>query len=96
MQIHGVLNAISWGILLPLGVMIARYVKVFQAMDPAWFYLHITCQCSGYILGVAGWGLGLKLGSESKGITEHSHRNLGISLFVFATLQVHTLISFDI
>ncbi|XP_078177944.1 cytochrome b561 and DOMON domain-containing protein At5g47530-like [Carex rostrata] len=91
-NIHGVLNTISWGILLPLGVMIARYVKVFQAMDPAWFYLHITCQCSGYILGVAGWGLGLKLGSESKGITEYSHRNLGISLFVFATLQVFALL----
>lgn len=91
-NIHGVLNAISWGILLPVGVMIARYVKVFQAMDPAWFYLHITCQCSGYILGVDGWGLGLKLGSESKGITQHGHRNIGIALFVCATLQVFALL----
>ncbi|KAF3331024.1 cytochrome b561 and DOMON domain-containing protein [Carex littledalei] len=91
-NIHGVLNAISWGILLPLGVMIARYTKVFKSMDPAWFYLHITCQCSGYILGVAGWGLGLKLGSESKGITQYGHRNIGIALFVFATLQVFALL----
>lgn len=91
-NIHGVLNTISWGILLPVGVMIARYAKVFKSMDPAWFYLHITCQCSGYILGVAGWGLGLKLGAESKGITEHGHRNIGIALFVFATLQVFALL----
>ncbi|KAJ1686392.1 hypothetical protein LUZ63_017782 [Rhynchospora breviuscula] len=91
-NIHGVLCAISWGVLLPLGVIIARYLKVFKSMDPAWFYLHIICQCSGYILGVAGWGLGIKLGSESKGITFHSHRNLGITLFAFATLQVFALL----
>ncbi|KAL7213711.1 hypothetical protein ACSBR2_016273 [Camellia fascicularis] len=32
--IHGVLNAISWGILMPLGVMIARYVKGFNILRP--------------------------------------------------------------
>ncbi|XP_072977275.1 cytochrome b561 and DOMON domain-containing protein At5g47530-like [Typha angustifolia] len=87
-NIHGVLNAVSWGLILPLGVMSARYLRVFKSADPVWFYLHIACQCSGYILGVAGWGLGLKLGSESKGITYHTHRNIGIVLFLLATLQV--------
>ncbi|XP_072974086.1 cytochrome b561 and DOMON domain-containing protein At5g47530-like [Typha angustifolia] len=91
-NIHGVLNAVSWGVLLPLGIMIARYMKVFKSADPAWFYLHAACQCSGYILGVAGWGLGLKLGSESKGITYHSHRVIGIVLFCLATLQVFALL----
>ncbi|KAJ3674036.1 hypothetical protein LUZ60_006028 [Juncus effusus] len=91
-NIHGVLNAVSWGLLMPLGIIIARYMRVFKTLDPAWFYLHITCQSTGYILGVAGWGLGLKLGSESKGITFHSHRNIGTALFVFATLQVFALL----
>ncbi|KAF0911164.1 hypothetical protein E2562_007942 [Oryza meyeriana var. granulata] len=91
-NIHGVLNAVSWGILIPLGAMIARYLRVFEAADPAWFYLHITCQLSGYILGVAGWGLGLKLGSESKGITYDAHRNIGIAIFCLATLQVFALL----
>ncbi|OAY85556.1 Cytochrome b561 and DOMON domain-containing protein [Ananas comosus] len=91
-NIHGVLNAVSWGLLFPLGVIIARYMRVFKSLDPAWFYLHIACQCSGYILGVAGWGLGLKLGSESKGIVYHRHRDIGITLFCLATLQVFALL----
>ncbi|KAG8097220.1 hypothetical protein GUJ93_ZPchr0013g36921 [Zizania palustris] len=91
-NIHGILNAVSWGILIPLGAMIARYLRVFEAADPAWFYLHITCQLSGYILGVAGWALGLKLGSESKGITYNPHRNIGMAIFCLATLQVFALL----
>ncbi|XP_062210208.1 cytochrome b561 and DOMON domain-containing protein At4g12980-like [Phragmites australis] len=91
-NIHGVLNAVSWGILIPLGAIIARYLRVFESADPAWFYLHIACQCSGYILGVAGWGLGLKLGSESVGTTYHPHRNIGIAIFCLATLQVFALL----
>jgi hypothetical protein len=83
---------VSWGILIPMGAMIARYLRVFEAADPAWFYLHITCQLSGYILGVAGWALGLKLGSESKGITYSAHRNIGIAIFCLATLQVFALL----
>ena len=91
-QIHGVLNAVAWGILIPTGAIIARYLRVFESADPAWFYLHIACQCSGYILGVAGWGLGLKLGSESVGVTYRPHRNIGIAIFCLATLQVFALL----
>ena len=88
-QTHGILNAVSWGVLLPLGAIIARYLKVFKSADPAWFYLHAACQSSAYIVGVAGWGTGLKLGSESAGITYDTHRNIGITLFCLGTLQVH-------
>jgi hypothetical protein len=91
-NIHGVLNGVAWGVLIPMGAMIARYLRVFESADPAWFYLHIACQCSGYILGVAGWGLGLKLGSESVGITYQPHRNIGIAIFCLATLQVFALL----
>ncbi|CAH9067609.1 unnamed protein product [Cuscuta europaea] len=87
-NIHGVLNAISWGILMPVGAMIARYVKVIPSADPAWFYLHAGCQFSGYVIGVAGWGTGMKLGSDSKGITFKTHRCIGITLFCLATLQL--------
>ncbi|XP_051183312.1 cytochrome b561 and DOMON domain-containing protein At5g47530-like [Lolium perenne] len=90
-NLHGVLNAVGWGILIPLGAMIARYLRVFEAADPAWFYLHITCQISGYALGVGGWGLGLKLGSESAGLTYNPHRNIGIAIFSLATAQVFAL-----
>ncbi|KAL7218779.1 hypothetical protein ACSBR2_011947 [Camellia fascicularis] len=89
---HGILNAISWGILLPVGAIIARYLKTFKSADPAWFYLHVTCQSAAYIVGVAGWATGLKLGSDSVGIQHNTHRNIGITLFCLGTLQVFALL----
>ncbi|KAK8675141.1 hypothetical protein V6N13_033211 [Hibiscus sabdariffa] len=84
-KIHGVLNAVSWGILMPLGAITARYLKVFKSADPAWFYLHASCQFSAYVVGVAGWGTGLKLGSESPGIQYNAHRTIGIILLYLGT-----------
>lgn len=91
-NVHGVLNVVSWGILMPLGAVIARYLKVFKSADPAWFYLHVACQTSAYIVGVAGWGTGLKLGSDSKGVTHDTHRAIGITMFCLGTLQVFALL----
>ncbi|KAA8550558.1 hypothetical protein F0562_002242 [Nyssa sinensis] len=90
-NIHGILNVVSWGIMFPIGIIIARYLRTFQSADPAWFYLHVSCQFSSYVIGVAGWGTGLKLGSESKGVQYTGHRNLGIALFCIATLQIFAL-----
>ncbi|KAF8388501.1 hypothetical protein HHK36_027174 [Tetracentron sinense] len=90
-NIHGILNAVSWGILFPVGAMIARYLKTFKFADPAWFYLHVSCQFSAYVIGVAGWATGLQLGSQSKGVEYTGHRNIGIALFSLATLQIFAL-----
>ncbi|XP_009615152.1 cytochrome b561 and DOMON domain-containing protein At5g47530-like [Nicotiana tomentosiformis] len=89
---HGVLNAISWGVMMPMGAVFARYLKVFKSANPAWFYLHVACQTSAYAVGVAGWGTGLKLGSDSVGIKFNTHRNIGITLFCLGTLQVFALL----
>ncbi|KAJ6941131.1 hypothetical protein NC651_007042 [Populus alba x Populus x berolinensis] len=91
-NVHGVLNAVSWGILMPVGIIIARYLKVFKSAGPAWFYLHAICQTSGYAVGVAGWATGIKLGSDSPGITYDKHRKLGITIFALGTLQVLALL----
>ncbi|EEF30780.1 dopamine beta-monooxygenase, putative [Ricinus communis] len=91
-NIHGVLNAVSWGIMMPLGALTARYLKVFKSADPAWFYLHVSCQSTAYIVGVAGWATGLKLGSESSGVQYDAHRTIGIILFCLGTLQVFALL----
>ena len=87
-NVHGFLNAISWGILMPTGAMLARHVKVFKGTDPAWFYLHVTCQCLAYFSGVAGWGTGLWLGHKSSGIEYKGHKCIGCTLFALATIQV--------
>ncbi|KAI3769573.1 hypothetical protein L6452_00682 [Arctium lappa] len=89
---HGVLNAVSWGVLMPMGAMAARYLKVFKVANPAWFYIHAACQTSAYIVGVAGWATGLKLGGDSTGIRYNKHRNIGITLFAIGTLQVFALL----
>ena len=78
----------SWGVLFPFGVIIARYLRTFPSADPAWFYLHVSCQVSAYAIGVAGWATGLTLGSQSVGVQYSGHRNIGIALFCVATLQV--------
>ncbi|KAF5728855.1 cytochrome b and DOMON domain-containing protein [Tripterygium wilfordii] len=91
-NIHGVLNTVGWGIMMPLGALIARYLKVFKSADPAWFYLHLGCQTSAYIIGTAGWATGLKLGSESPGVEQTPHRTIGILLFCLGTLQVFALL----
>ncbi|CAA0842441.1 Cytochrome b561 and DOMON domain-containing protein [Striga hermonthica] len=91
-NVHGVLNVISWGILFPIGIVFARYLRIFPSADPAWFYLHVSCQVIAYAIGVAGWATGLKLGSESEGVTYSYHRNIGITLFVLATMQVFALV----
>ncbi|BFG42636.1 hypothetical protein CerSpe_289100 [Prunus speciosa] len=90
-NIHGILNAVSWGLLFPIGIIIARYLRTFQSADPAWFYLHIFCQVSGYAIGVAGWATGIKLGSESEGVVYSAHRKIGIALFSLATVQIFAL-----
>ena len=82
---HGILSLISWGILFPLGAMAARYLRPIS--DPAWFYIHISCQTLAYALGVSSWALGMKLRSDSTFIYT-SHQNIGIALFVFSTLQM--------
>ncbi|GMJ14539.1 hypothetical protein like AT5G47530 [Hibiscus trionum] len=91
-KIHGVLNAVSWGMLMPLGAILARYLKAFKYADPAWFYLHASCQISAYVVGVAGWGTGLKLGSESPGIQYNAHRTIGFILLCLGTSQVLALL----
>ncbi|KAL5562192.1 hypothetical protein UlMin_031939 [Ulmus minor] len=90
-NIHGILNGVSWGILFPLGAIIARYIRTFESADPAWFYLHVFCQISAYAIGVAGWATGMKLGGESHGIVWTGHRNIGIALFCLATVQIFAL-----
>jgi hypothetical protein len=74
---------------MPVGAVIARYLKRFESADPLWFYLHVSCQLLAYILGgLAGFGSGIFLGARSHGIEHSSHKIIGIVLFCLATAQV--------
>ncbi|XP_057508498.1 cytochrome b561 and DOMON domain-containing protein At5g47530-like [Actinidia eriantha] len=90
---HGILNTVSWGIMMPLGFMAARYLKaVGPSTGPLWFYLHIALQLPGYIIGMAGGATGLLLLHKSSGIHRPCHMGIGILLFCLGLLQVSALI----
>ncbi|PRQ48142.1 putative cytochrome b561/ferric reductase transmembrane [Rosa chinensis] len=79
------MNTISWGILMPIGAIVARNFKGF---GPAWFYIHVSCQILGSLGGIAGSVTGLMLGHKSSGIEYKGHKCIGITLMSLATVQV--------
>ncbi|RDX98159.1 Cytochrome b561 and DOMON domain-containing protein, partial [Mucuna pruriens] len=86
-NVHGILNTISWGILMPIGVMLARYLKILDGVGPTWFHLHRACQSIAFLIGIAGFGTGLYIGNHYK-IHNASHRCVGITIMCLAFIQV--------
>ena len=80
---HGVLAIFGWGVLLPVGVIIARYCKKW---DPLWYYLHVIMQFAGFIIGLAGVVAGIALYNKLHSDV-FTHRGLGIFFFVLGILQ---------
>lgn len=81
---HGALNLFAWGVLLPIGAIIARYCR---GWDPLWFYLHGGIQFVGFILGLAGVVAGVSLYGKIQADVP-AHRGLGIFVLVLGILQV--------
>lgn len=78
---HGSLMLVSWGFLLPLGVITARFFR--HRPDALWFKMHRVLQVVGLVIAIAGWAIALKnfnvLGSgggtgssEDKGAYAHA------------------------
>lgn len=81
---HGALNLFAWGVLLPIGAIVARYCR---GWDPLWFYLHAGIQFVGFILGLAGVVAGVSLYGKIQ--ADHpAHRGLGIFVLVLGILQI--------
>lgn len=81
---HGALNLFAWGVLLPIGAIVARYCRRW---DPLWFYLHAGIQFVGFILGLAGVVAGVSLYNKIQADVP-AHRGLGIFVLVLGILQV--------
>ncbi|KQK04968.1 cytochrome b561 and DOMON domain-containing protein At3g61750 [Brachypodium distachyon] len=81
---HGGLNLFAWGILMPIGAILARY---FRRMDPLWFYLHVGIQFVGFIIGLAGVVAGVALYNKIQADIP-AHRGLGIFVLFLGILQV--------
>ncbi|KAL8516503.1 hypothetical protein ACS0TY_014954 [Phlomoides rotata] len=85
---HGLLNMFGWAILLPIGAMVARYMRKW---DPLWFYSHAAIQTSGFILGLSGVVCGLILDNRIKANVS-KHKALGIIIFTLGCLQILALL----
>ncbi|GAB4817650.1 hypothetical protein N2152v2_004696 [Parachlorella kessleri] len=84
---HAWLMTISWGVMIPAGIVVAR---CFKELDPLWFKLHRAVQCCGFLLSIAGFGLGFSIhGSWSTPYPVH--RNLGVAVTALGLAQVTAL-----
>ncbi|OMO64302.1 Cytochrome b561, eukaryote [Corchorus capsularis] len=81
---HGILGIFGWGLFLPAGAMVARYLK---HKDPLWYYLHAGIQFVGFILGLAAVVLGVQL-YRSINADVPAHRGIGIFVLVLSILQI--------
>lgn len=91
--VHGVVNIIGWGILVPSGVISARYFKTLtilikNSQEEKRYSIHVVSQVSGFILGTIGWGLGLYIRSASSSSTMSLHGILGTIIFCLSVIQV--------
>ncbi|CAO1946885.1 unnamed protein product [Urochloa humidicola] len=81
---HGAMAGLGWGVLMPVGVALARY---FRRHDPFWFYAHISVQGVGFVLGAVGVAAGFKLNDDGVAGAD-SHQALGVAILVMGCLQV--------
>ncbi|KAK4440939.1 60S ribosomal protein L5 [Sesamum alatum] len=81
---HGLLNMFGWAILMPIGAMVARYMRQW---DPIWFYSHVVIQSSAFILGLSGIICGLVLENRLNA-SVNKHKTLGIVILTLGCLQV--------
>ncbi|XP_009600152.1 cytochrome b561 and DOMON domain-containing protein At3g07570-like [Nicotiana tomentosiformis] len=86
---HGLLNMFGWAIFMPIGVMVARYLRQY---DPIWFYSHTTIQSLGFILGFVGVISGLVLNNRLQN-NVNRHKGIGIFILVLGCLQVIALLA---
>ncbi|XVF73030.1 hypothetical protein PTKIN_Ptkin12aG0168800 [Pterospermum kingtungense] len=81
---HGILGIMGWGLFLPTGAIVARYLK---HKDPLWYYLHAGIQFLGFILGLAAVVLGVQV-YKTMNADVPAHRGIGIFALVLSILQV--------
>jgi hypothetical protein len=89
---HGRLMTLGWGVLVPLGILMARYFKVTPRQDwpreldnKFWWHWHLSCQYAGGACMLAG--LLIILIATSDAPSAWLHRALGYAVLAFGALQ---------
>jgi len=89
---HGMFMAVGFGILLPMGVLLASFRNCLSSRwNINWFPLHLALNVTGVLCGVAGFVIAITQfyhePSEASGLVR-THYNIGIALLVMCGFQV--------
>lgn len=83
LAVHGFMMFVAWGILLPSGILAARYLK--HVKGDWWFQLHVYLQYSGLAIALLGV---LFAAAELRGFSIHStHVKFGVAAIVLPCMQ---------
>lgn len=83
---HGILGLLGWGLILPVGAIVARHLK---HRDPLWYELHVAIQFVGFIIGIAAVAVGRSVYDRIHA-NSPTHRGIGIFVLALSILQVCT------
>ncbi|XP_054819082.1 cytochrome b561 and DOMON domain-containing protein At5g47530-like [Prosopis cineraria] len=87
-KVHGILSGIGWGILMPTGAMVARYLKAFKAAGFSWWFnLHMACQIVACLSGTTSFALGIYMAIDSDQFSD-VHGYIGFAIYCASTAQV--------
>ena len=84
---HAMCMLLSWGLLLPGGVLTARFLR--HRPNGAWFKAHRAVQLSGLLLALLGWSIALANFDVFTGPTSVStiHGSIGMVVMTLGLLQ---------
>jgi len=84
-DVHAILMFISWGLILPFGVLCARYLRA--SPEALWFKIHQPCQYGGFVISLAGIIMGyIMVGNNQFRVLGHSI--IGTIILVLSAAQV--------
>jgi archaellin len=82
---HAILMFIAWGLLLPFGMLWARYTRSLE--NDIWFLVHRPVQYTGFLISTAGIILGYVMVGEYQ-FRVVAHSVIGTIIFAGSILQV--------
>mmetsp|Transcript_21471 Transcript_21471/g.62162 ORF Transcript_21471/g.62162 Transcript_21471/m.62162 type:complete len:517 (-) Transcript_21471:379-1929(-) len=88
LYVHLVLMSIAWAGLLPLGAVIAKWLKrVEGAPQGAWFRRHRELQSVGWVLQILGFAAAVWFVQEHSSHFQGPHARIGLAVVIVGTLQ---------
>lgn len=87
---HGSMNFLAWGVLLPLGVIIARFAKPQPGSQgpPTWFLLHRIIQSLGLLFTLIAFAIALAMvDKDHKTHFGVAHSQIGLAVTIAGVMQ---------